>query len=310
MFTKRKGIVIGETYLFDVLNETNMASAVSLVTVVKKTGFRKYTVISVNNGYVFETKAKYLTPYTDPEKATVIRCQYGTTEFNNEDIIGLALIRNVLEICSKCFGNDSKDDLVDTIYYAKGIVEYLEAKIQPYVNISNYKDTMKVISKFNNNTYDKESDLDNSYEDHIFEQSNFKEYFNDLVNEYIDGNLDLDDFISEAKDLIRNEYPIELLRNYDKNQFFNTKIDSVLADIVGQSYKNNSVAFIIAVDEDNKLCVKEFYHKEDDDSMVIFNKLKDFIHNIYPKLDTDESFVPEYRFNVISVKMMEENEDE
>ena len=108
MFTKRKGIVIGETYLFDVLNETNMASAVSLVTVVKKTGFRKYTVISVNNGYVFETKSKYLTPYTDPEKATVIRCQYGTTEFDNTDIIGLSLIRNVLEFYSKYFGNDPK----------------------------------------------------------------------------------------------------------------------------------------------------------------------------------------------------------
>lgn len=310
MFTKRKGIVIGETYLFDVLNETNMASAVSLVTVVKKTGFRKYTVISVNNGYVFETKSKYLTPYTDPEKATVIRCQYGTTEFDNTDIIGLSLIRNVLEFCSKCFGNDPKDDLVDAIYYAKGIIESLESKIQPYVNISNYKDTMKVISKFNNNTYDKESDIDNSYEDHIFEQSDFKDYFNSIVSDYIDGVLDLEAFITDAKDLIRNEYPIELLRNYDKNQFFNTKIDSVLADIVGQSYKNNSVAFIITVDEDNKLHVKEFYHKEDDDSMNIFNKLRDFIHSIYPKLDTDESFIPEYRFNVISVKMMEENEDE
>lgn len=310
MFTKRKGIVIGETYLFDVLNETNMASVVSLVTVVKKTGFRKYTVISVNNGYVFETKAKYLTPYTDPEKATIIRCQYGTTEFNNTDMIGLSLIRNVLKVCSKRFINNDPDDLVDTINYAKSIVESLEAKIQPYVEISNYKDIMKVISKFNN-TYDKESDIDDtSYENSIFDQSEFKDYFNDIVSDYIDGALDLKTFITDAKELIENEYPVELLKNYDKSQFFNTKIDSILADVVGQSYKSNSVAFIIAVDEDNKLCVKEFYHKEDHDAMNIFNKLRDFIHNIYPKLDTDESFVPEYRFNVISVKIMEENEDE
>lgn len=321
MFTKRKGIVIGETYLFDVLNETNMASAVSLVTVVKKTGFRKYTVISVNNGYVFETKAKYLTPYTDPEKASVIRCQYGTTEFDDADMIRLALVRNLLGVCSKYFNNDpDNNELVEAINDARGIVEFLETKIQQYVNISNYKDIIKIMSQFNNEYKNivSESDslqslLNKSDKDEdeiklnrILDESGFKEYFDNIVDDYLNNNMDFESFISQAKDIIYDKYPIELLENCDKNPFVNTNIDSILADIVGQSYKNNSIAFVITVDKNNKIGVEEFYHEEDSDFMDIFNSLRKYIHNIYPKLDMDELFVPEYRFNVISVKIMEE----
>ena len=67
MFTKRKGIVIGETYLFDVLNETNMANSTSLVTVVKKEKADTYVVVSVNCGDIFRTKG-------DSSDSTYERC--------------------------------------------------------------------------------------------------------------------------------------------------------------------------------------------------------------------------------------------
>lgn len=54
MFNKKR-IIIGETYLFDVLNETDMANVATLVTVVKKVGHDEYAVISVNNNSVFKT---------------------------------------------------------------------------------------------------------------------------------------------------------------------------------------------------------------------------------------------------------------
>ena len=69
MFNKKK-IIIGETYLFDVLNETDMANIATLVTVVKKVGHDEYAVISVNNNSVFKTKSKYLTPYVKDRKST------------------------------------------------------------------------------------------------------------------------------------------------------------------------------------------------------------------------------------------------
>ena len=100
-----KKIIIGETYLFDVLNETNKAETTTLVTVVKKVKLNKYVVISVNNGDVFITKAKYLTPFVDPEKATVIRCQYGTTEFTQKDARYFNIVNNIFELFEDILNN-------------------------------------------------------------------------------------------------------------------------------------------------------------------------------------------------------------
>ena len=85
----RKKIVIGKNYLYDVMNETDMADAATLVTVIRKKKKNKYMVMAVNNFKVFETDACFLYPYTNPKEASVIRCQYGTVEFSKNDIITL-----------------------------------------------------------------------------------------------------------------------------------------------------------------------------------------------------------------------------
>ena len=56
----RKKIVIGKNYLYDVMNETDMADAATLVTVIRKKKKNKYMVMAVNNFKVFETDACFL----------------------------------------------------------------------------------------------------------------------------------------------------------------------------------------------------------------------------------------------------------
>ena len=148
MFTKRKGIVIGETYLFDVLNETNMANSTSLVTVVKKEKADTYVVVSVNCGDVFRTKAKYLTPYVDPKTASVVRCQYGTTEFNDADIKFFDIVEGTIDMLTDCFKElNIEEDIIEQASSLKIINKKMKKKIQKYVDISNYKDNINVMLK-------------------------------------------------------------------------------------------------------------------------------------------------------------------
>lgn len=157
----RKKIVIGETYLFDVMNHTNLAPLHTLVTVVEKKGF-EYVVLSVNNGDVFKTPAKYLTPYVKGETVSVIRCHYGTTELNEKDADYFDMIDSVLDVFIDMVPHVIEPEhaslMVGDLMMMKTITKGLKDKIQQYVNISKYQDMLKTLFTLKKNNIKGETD--------------------------------------------------------------------------------------------------------------------------------------------------------
>lgn len=317
MFNRKK-IVIGETYLFDVLSETNMANLVSLVTVVKKTKHNKYAVVSVNNGYVFETKAKYLTPYVDPEKATIVRCQYGTTDFDRVDVNYFDLVSSTLEIFEGALKDNTDECSVQMIKDFAEIRELgnnLKDKIQRYINISDYKDSMEILGCAYKNLKDKIDSMQSVAEEEPnpllekpIEQGNFRKYFDTLVSDYSNGVISLDDFLTVGMEIIKDNYPKNYLINH--GVISNDEIDYVISNILSDIHISNSIGFIIGMDDNDNWHLKTVYFTEDSDVLQMLNDFKNFIYNIYPELEKNGKCNPKYRFNVIAVRKRGDDEED
>lgn len=317
MFNRKK-IVIGETYLFDVLSETNMANLVSLVTVVKKTKHNKYAVVSVNNGYVFETKAKYLTPYVDPEKATIVRCQYGTTDFDRVDANYFDLISSTLEIFEGALKDNTDECSVQMIKDFAEIRELgnnLKDKIQRYIDISDYKDSMEILGCAYKNLKDKIDSMQSVAEEEPnpllekpIEQGNFRKYFDTLVSDYSNGVISLDDFLTVGMEIIKDNYPKNYLINH--GVISNDEIDYVISNILSDIHISNSIGFIIGMDDNDNWHLKTVYFTEDSDVLQMLNDFKNFIYNIYPELEKNGKCNPKYRFNVIAVRKRGDDEED
>ena len=104
MFNRRKPVYANVTYIFDALNESNLANSTSVVTTIKK-GKKKGTwiVVSVNNGDIFECPEDLLTEFVEYDKVNdIIRCQYGATDINASDVAYASLIVSLIEF----FKND------------------------------------------------------------------------------------------------------------------------------------------------------------------------------------------------------------
>lgn len=317
MFNRKK-IVIGETYLFDVLSETNMANLVSLVTVVKKTKHNKYAVVSVNNGYVFETKAKYLTPYVDPEKATIVRCQYGTTDFDRVDVNYFDLVSSTLEIFEGALKDNTDECSVQMIKDFAEIREWgnnLKDKIQRYIDISDYKDSMEILGCAYKNLKDKIDSMQSVAEEEPnpllekpIEQGNFRKYFDTLVSDYSNGVISLDDFLTVGMEIIKDNYPKNYLINH--GAISNDEIDYVISNILSDIRVSNSIGFIIGMDDNDNWHLKTVYFTEDSDVLQMLNDFKNFVYNIYPELEKNGKCNPKYRFNVIAVRKRGDDEED
>lgn len=315
MFNRKK-IVIGETYIFDVLNETNMANLVSLVTVVKKIKHNKYTVVSVNNGHVFETKAKYLTPYVDPKKATLIRCQYGTPDFVKQDINYFELVDGMIKIIETAL-NENKENFGDCSEMLNDFNDVrkwgkeLRDKIQKYVDISEYKDNMKILSNaYKNNNMDSSTTAKEpvSLVEKPIDRGDFKYYFDKLVSDYLNHVIDLDNFLWTGQEVIRYHYPKNYLINH--GTISNEEVDYLVSDILGNIRNSNSIGFIIGMDDNDNWHIRIVYFTEDSDTMDMMRDFKKFVNGIYPELEKNGKCNPKYRFNVIAVQKRGDEEEE
>lgn len=316
MFNRKK-VIIGETYLFDVLNETNMANLASLVTVIKKTKYGKYIVISVNNGYVFETKARYLIPYIDPEKATIVRCQYGTTDFNKIDVDYFNFVNSMLKMFEEAFKNNNPDESnVQMIKDFNEIKEWgnsIKNKVQRYIDISDYKDSMKVLGHAYKNLKEKKDSVHareeyNPLIENSIEQEEFRKYFDTIVSDYNNGAISLDDFITVAIEIIKDKYPKNYLINHET--LSNDEISSIISNILSDIRSSDSIGFIIGMDDNDNWHIKTVYFTDDSDTMSMINEFKDFVYNIYPELEKNGKCKPKYRFNVLAVSKKGDDEDE
>lgn len=316
-----KKIIIGETYLFDVLNETNKAETTTLVTVVKKVKFNKYVVVSVNNGDVFITKAKYLTPYVNPEKATVIRCQYGTTDFTQKDARYFNIINNIFELFEDILNNmelnlDNVDDVAELIQDFNEVKEWgkeVGDKVQKYANISDYKEIIHTLAKIKTTANDctiKPSDTDKQelVNKPIENDEFFDKHFNDLVMKYLSNDIEFDDFSEQVIDNIKKYYPLEQLKNESKVSA--SQIDDITGEIIHSLIQTKTIGFVIGIDDSDNFHIKTICLVEDSDITEELYDLRDFVYKIYPELKSKDSIIPKYRFSVIAVPKRGDEEDE
>ena len=315
-----KKIIIGETYLFDVLNETNKAETTTLVTVVKKVKLNKYVVISVNNGDIFITKAKYLTPYVNPEKATVIRCQYGTTEFTQKDARFFNIVNNIFELFEDILNNMelenslSKDNISELVKDFNEVKEWgkeVGDKVQKYANISDYKEIIHTLAKIKTTSNEctiKPTDKQELVNKPIENDEFFDKHFNDLVMKYLSNNIEFDEFSEQVIDNIKKYYPLEQLKNEGKVSV--SQIDDITDEIIHSLIQTKTIGFVIGIDDSDNFHVKTICLVEDSDITEELYDLRDFVFEIYPELKSKDSIIPKYRFSVIAVPKRGDEEDE
>lgn len=329
MFNKKR-IVIGETYLFDVLNETDMANVATLVTVVKKVGHDEYAVISVNNSSVFKTKSKYLTPYVNKEEAVVIRCKYGTTDITSDDVSLLNHIQSILstiadEICTTDdpIYNEKISNDIEKICLR---VEELEDKLKPYAEITenmknlevikSYKEFMQeVTEKYNRNLVGK-IERDVTTRDQILNDSQFKEKFDKIVNDYCNGKETKINFIHRAIACVKEDYPIDLLKNRENEPLTEEEISEVSHTINSIVQLGKIVLIIIPKeDEKGKIDVHAYFNDPYDMPSMLSNNpynmssmseedISDFIHSGFPDI-LEDNYIPTYKYNVITINEVE-----
>lgn len=315
-----KKIIIGETYLFDVLNETNKAETTTLVTVVKKVKFNKYVVVSVNNGDIFITKAKYLTPYVNPEKATVIRCQYGTTEFTQKDARYFNIVNNIFELFEDILNNMelenslSKDNISELVKDFNEVKEWgkeVGDKVQKYANISDYKEIIHTLAKIKTTSNEctiKPTDKQELVIKPIEDDEFFDKHFNDLVMKYLSNNIEFDEFSEQVIDNIKKYYPLEQLKNEGKVSV--SQIDDITDEIIHSLIQTKTIGFVIGIDDSDNFHVKTICLVEDSDITEELYDLRDFVFEIYPELKSKDSIIPKYKFSVIAVPKRGDEEDE
>lgn len=318
MFNKKR-IIIGETYLFDVLNETDMANVATLVTVVKKLGHDEYAVISVNNNSVFKTKSKYLTPYVNKEEAVVIRCKYGTTDIKSDDVSLLNHIRSILstiadEICTTDdpIYNEKISNDIEKICLR---VEELEDKLKPYAEITenmknlevikSYKEFMQeVTEKYNRNLVGK-IERDVTTRDQILNDSQFKEKFDKIVNDYCNGKETKINFIHRAIACVKEDYPIDLLKNRENEPLTEEEISEVSHTINSIVQLGKIVLIIIPKeDEKGKIDVHAYFNDPYDMPSMSEEDISDFIHSGFPDI-LEDNYIPTYKYNVITINEVE-----
>ena len=228
---KRKSIVIGETYIYDPLNETDMAAATTMVTVIKKSR-HGFMIRSVNNGDCFESKAEYLVPYVSPEEAKVVRCQYGTTDIDYRDIDTLKTLYTTI-----CLQQDCIKKLCDTLkvmHCDDSTINTLISKVDESVDINknsiiNLASKLKVyadISKF-------KADI---AEEHIKKEVNYdlvNDKLRELTEEYIaiDSTMSYEEFIEEAQYICK-----KYAKPMKQDIFINNNIINAIAEDIMDTY--------------------------------------------------------------------------
>lgn len=311
MFGKKK-IVIGKNYLYDVMNETDMADAATLVTVINKKKKNKYVVMAVNNFKIFETDACFLYPYTNPKEASVIRCQYGTVEFSRNDIITLqeavAVCNFAIEVLNTnpdCKISDlGPEDLriksMAQLIDSKNNFIDLQKKLLPYAQITEYKNMIK-------NIHDKKLDISDIRG--MAQKDRFKEFqnkFEEVVAKYASKDISVNEFVCNACSVFSYNFPLEVLHNKNGVSFNKNYLLQRANEII-EDFDNGYIIFIIGIDK-NGITTKPIYR----DDFNNFEDLIDFFNCLYPNIFEDEEgyekIKPAYVFEVIKVKNIEKDE--
>ena len=319
MFEKRKSIIIGETYIFDPLNESNLANGTSAVTVIKKAKKNSWIVMSVNNKDVFECPENLLIEIKDYYQIQpIIRCQYGATDFDNTDVAFFDILEEYLASMREVIEDDAHLKLNNMISdYAKELKE----KIYKYAQISMYKYKIGVITNLKNaiiesaknvsinSDDDKPIDLNNiklaksnvssDVVDNFTEklnESGFYDDFDEAVQNYMRGEINREDFIGIALDLLEDEFPKEAMIPEKQYRCITpSDIDSLKRASAKALHSNHMVFLVGRTSKGNQIAVCVF-------DMCDFNEIDKFVYTCYDKWeDKTVNYYSDYRIVLLSV---------
>lgn len=298
LFEKRKPIYAGVTYIFDALNESNMAASTSVVTTIKKSKKKKHwIVLSVNSGDIFECHENLLTEFVEYDKVNdIIRCQYGTTEFNMADVAIFDIITKGLDMMATKIDDEEFKKLNEQI---KEYSINLKKKIKKYAEISEYKYMIKSIGSIKKEKPNskEENDVEAIEEiKDVLEESGFYEKFDEEVNRYMYTDEDIKEFIDNSLDLLESYFPKEAMIPARKELKNITEEDiKCLCNSVIKALLANNMVFLIGVVDDKQKAI--CMCKTDDAYMMT-----DFISTCYNDWNTDSnSYYSEYRIVMLTV---------
>ena len=318
MFEKRKPIYAGVTYIFDALNESNMAASTSVVTTIKKSKKRKHwIVLSVNNGDIFECHENLLTEFVNYDTVNpIIRCQYGETDFTQMDVAFLDIIVEGLAMMDDQIDNPKFKELNTKI---KSYMDSFRSKVKKYADISSYKYTIEAMSNINDSIEKavehkvsetlsrlmsplKQNDSEiNNFEETVNE-SKFYNKFDNEVKEYLYSDESMEDFIDKALDILEEDFPEKAMVPNDKKYKYITPGDiDNLKRAASKQIRSNNMVFLVGITSDGvqiAVCVYD---------MSYFDEVDKFVDTVYDKWsDRGVDYYTEHRIVMLSVPIRQD----
>lgn len=325
MFEKRKPIYAGVTYIFDALNESNMAASTSVVTTIKKAKKKHYwVVLSVNNGDIFECHESLLTEFVRYDDVNdIVRCHYGTTEFDVTDVAFFDIITEGLDMMSENIKDEEFKKLNEEV---KASTAKLRDKIKKYAEISHYKHMITAISNIKHNidkfhekeksktsqereeliealakaagesVIEKEVNAEEEFKD-MMDESGFYEKFDYEVKRYMFSREDRDTFIDNALDLLEDEFPSEAMIPQEKQYRCVTKGDiEALKKAAAKALHSNNMVFLVGMTSEGEQIAVCVFDISD------FDEIDKFISSCYDKWeDRNINYYTDHRIVLLSV---------
>ena len=325
---KKVKVTIGQTYIYDVLGETNI-SDVTTVIVKEKVKRHKYLVIG-NTGKVFVCEDKYLTPPLKDVDTLVTRVTNNYTEFNESDhwalrkaidllktiddgsdeqINSTAMMLSILDakLISVLRNNKERtmNDILTNIHETKlrNDLDGLEEKIKQLTDIMN--NTSTNIERAKNAHIERASGITEF-------KKNFSKFLDSLTKK---GDNDFNEIVRKIKMYILENYPVSILLNIGDRCTDRTREGMI--DSIKDELDHGMTCFLVYIDEDidhltidDCLRVKVFTDEEEDE-------VEDFINSIFSKYDKNSDGIyydMEFSVNDIAIgikdALKEDEEDE
>lgn len=309
MFNRRKPVYANVTYIFDALNESNLANSTSVVTTIKK-GKKKGTwiVVSVNNGDIFECPEDLLTEFIEYDKVNdIIRCQYGATDINASDVAYADLIVSLLEFLKN--DKDTNPMLQDMIKDMDPYAKQLRDKLTKYAAMSNYTKTLSVISTinkvkkrgqeidFSEKLQPKESleERERKRVEHFITNSEFYHLYDDTVREYMEGEISFDYFLDRSLELMETEFPKDILKPLPECRIVDKEDVKNLIRMCKKIITTGNIVFLIGRTSKEEQIALAVYSKED------LKEIGKFVNTCYDLWeDHDKPYEAKYKICVLS----------
>lgn len=314
---KKVKVTIGETYIYDVLGETNI-SDVTTVVVKEKVKRHKYLVIG-NTGKVFVCEDKYLTPPLKDVDTLVTRVTNNYTEFNESDHWALRKAIDILKIID---GPTSSDETLfdKQIGSVAMMLSILDTKLISVLRNNKERTMNEILSnvqetKLRNDLDGLEdkikqlTDIVNNTSTSIARITEFKKNFSKFLNSLVkNSDNDFNEIVRKIKLYLLENYPIYVLLN-GNDEKCTDKTREGMINSVKDELDHGMTCFLVYVEEykdllsisdydDCSLRVKVFTDVDEKDDV------EEFINDLFGKYNKNSDGVyydMEYGINDISI---------